>query len=120
MRINNFALRGFIKARAIVTAIVFFLAGGLFLGLGIYFLVNPSPNEAGEIRHGADYASLAIGPLAIAVSVIAFILAVRGIKRQKPLSEGEVEANEQALRADAPEAESVQGEGGISSISAAN
>lgn len=100
MQMNNKVLRGARNVRQIVTGVIFFIAGGVFAGIGVYLLIKPSASENPNTI--MDIAFIAIGAAIMALSLFFIIRGVRQFKKQKPLSEEEVKANEEKLHAGEP------------------
>ena len=86
MQTNNSIFRGLRKIRTIIICVVFFLAGLLFVGLGVYGLLNPGE----EADQTADFVCIAMGAISASIAVVSLIIHFKRSKAHKPLTEQEV------------------------------
>lgn len=87
---------------AFLTALLFFLGGGAFIGFGIYCLVNPEQED----KSISIYMFIA-GGIAILISVFLLLRTIKQMRR-KPLSEEEVKAHEALLKEEGPDIENLE------------
>ena len=102
MQINNKPMKTYRHIASLITAVIFFIAGIVFLGLGIYFWITNKPDENGNSNSIVYILFIVMGVIAIAVSIFEFIRTKKAIQRNKPLSEEEVKANIEKLNEGAP------------------
>jgi len=107
MQMNNKVLRGARNVRQIVGGVIFFLAGAVFAGIGVYLLIKPSAAEKPNTMMNIIF--IAVGAAVMALSLFFIIHGARQFKKQKPLSEEEVKANEKKLHAGEPKIENLKG-----------
>lgn len=107
MQMNNKVLRGARNIRQIVGGVIFFLAGAVFAGIGVYLLIKPSAAEKPNTMMNIIF--IAVGAAVMALSLFFIIHGARQFKKQKPLSEEEVKANEKKLHAGEPKIENLKG-----------
>ena len=107
MQMNNKVLRGARNVRQIVGGVIFFLAGAVFAGIGVYLLIKPSAAEKPNTMMNIIF--IAVGAAVMALSLFFIIHGARQFKKQKPLSEEEVKANEKKLHVGEPKIENLKG-----------
>lgn len=107
MELNSNGIRKYRGIRGIVSGVILTLAGLLFVGLGIFFLIKPLTNEDGSVNHGVDFAFIGLGAVAAIAGIITIIVAVKALKRSKPLSEEEVKENIQKLEKTSPKSDNL-------------
>ena len=108
MQMNNNAFRGVRSAYAIVTSVIFLIAGAAFAGIGVYLLINP--NGAENPNTTMDIIFIIAGAAVMVVALLFLIHAVKEFKKRKPLSEEEVKANEKRIHAGEPAIQNIKNE----------
>ena len=103
MQLNSTPMRVVRNVKLIGACIGLSVAGLLFVGLGIYFLANPTPNESGEVDNTFAFIAIILGGVAILASVFSFLRYRKNRAHAKPLTEEEVAANEKRLHEGEPE-----------------
>lgn len=106
MQMNGGFFRGARSVHGIITEIIFFIAGGVFAGIGIYLLIKPSASE--NPNTVLDIVFIAVGAVVMLFSAFMFVRTIKAIKKRKPLSEEEVKANEEKFHAGEPEIENME------------
>lgn len=110
MQLNSNPIRGIRNIRAIITCVIFFLAGLVFAGIGVYLLINPSAHEGGDTSNAKimDFVFIGVGVLVALIAVLIFVRTIKMMREQKPLSEEEVKINEANLNVNAPHIENLK------------
>ena len=103
MELNGKGLRAIRGIRGIVYGVIAIIIGLAAIGFGIYLFFKPIPSENGDNSPVFNFVAIGLGAAFVIVGVIMIIRARQSMKLSKPLSEEEVKANEERLRAGAPE-----------------
>lgn len=100
MQMNNKFVRGARNIYTIIGAILLFIVGGVFLVIGIMSAIKEF--------NTTNLAFMILGAIAILVGVLMIVATVKSIKRNKPLSEEQIKANEEKFNAGQPQMDNLK------------
>lgn len=102
MQANKKPTRSSRNLRATIWVILFLLAGAFFLGVGIFFLINPMRDAQGNPAHGIEYVSLGLGVVAMIAAAVTIVQVLRSNRSSQPLSADDAATNEARFHAGEP------------------